>query len=659
MLSEDIINKIAAGEVVERPASVVKELVENSLDAGSTQIIVEIKEAGKKLIKVIDNGEGMDEEDAKKSILRHATSKIKTQDDLFNIISLGFRGEALASISAVSRLQILTKKRIRNNQGRVQGPSIEHREENLEGYQINVEGGQITRSTIAAANLGTSITIRDLFFNTPARKKFLKSDLVELKHIIDIITKYALANPHVSFKLINEGKEILNATSTEHQRTNISYIYGSSIAKDLLKVSRLHEENAIKVEGYISKPLSARNDKTQQAFFVNGRWVKNASMSQAVYDAYHSLLFTGKHPIFILNVDLDPKSIDVNVHPNKTEIKVEQKEIVYQAVYNAVHEALRKNNLIPEFTLEVEEQITFGEPKPQEKSPYPKYAFEKSEQTVFPDTNAQTNTAELQLDTQATNNIEKEMQQESTASYSTTYTNPKVKEASEIAAYGSSAEQIIQSARTEELTRPEHQHENFIAGSIRFPPMKVLGQIHKTFFVAETPGGMLLIDQHVVQERVLYERFMTEYLNKKVETQQLLEKELLTFTAAEKAIVEKHIWKLKDFGFTLEHFGENDYFLSSMPTIFGRNLSKELVYIIIKEIAEGKVKELERLQEEIITRMACRASVKAGDTMTIPQIKKLMKELVDCNLPYTCPHGRAIVAKISAEELEKKFLRHG
>ena len=283
VLDEQLINKIAAGEVIERPASVVKELMENSLDAKATKIVIEIKDSGKKLIKVSDNGLGMNQEDAEKSILRHATSKIKTADDLFSINTLGFRGEALASIAAVSRFSLTTKQK-----------------DQLEAFNLAVEGGQIISSGILAGEEGTLIEIQDLFFNTPARKKFLKSDQVELRHIVDTVIRYALANPEVSFKLLHENHQLLTSPSVKEQQNNIASIYGINLAKELLEIN--YQSNNINVEGFIAKPYQARNDKSQQVLFVNGRWIKNEDISKAVYDAYHSLLFVNKHPIFILNL---------------------------------------------------------------------------------------------------------------------------------------------------------------------------------------------------------------------------------------------------------------------------------------------------------------------------------------------------------------------
>jgi len=655
-LPEDIINKIAAGEVIERPASVVKELIENCLDAGATKITVEIKGSGQELIKISDNGHGMDKVDAENCILRHATSKIQNLDDLYSIKSLGFRGEALASIAAVSKLSIKTKQ-----VGKI------------EGVEVKVNGGMLISSEPVAVEEGMVIEVNELFFNTPARKKFLKSDLIEMRHIIDIVTRYALVNTIVAFKLVNEGRELINSPGTPNLRSNIAGIYGGMLAKEMLKVEHeFHEEEEtedegahIKVSGFFCKPLACRNDKTQQSLFVNKRWVKNDEINRAIYDAYHSLLFHGRHPVYVLNVDLDPESIDVNVHPNKTEIKIEQKDLVYNVVYKALQEVLKKNNLIPEVNVNVEEQMSFktdSEVPEFEREDWQedgeqiktidnissvrsKYVFEPSEQTTFDVENS------LELSDEGEpanyNDISSAKAPQIKEDLKVIYSKSEEKDPT---SEGISAADIIS-----ETKESEKSFQPSIGSTL--PPMKLLGQVHKTFFIAETVGGMLIIDQHVVQERVLYEKFMNQYLNKGVSVQKLLDKELLTFTSSEKMLILQKKDQLKALGFELTHFGDNDFLLNSVPTIFGRTQSKELVYLLVKELGEGKVKELERLQEEIITRMACRASVKAGDNLTVPQFKALLQELEKCALPYTCPHGRAIFVKITADELEKKFLR--
>ena len=542
LLDEDLINKIAAGEVIERPASVVKELVENSLDSGATIISVDIKDSGKKLIKVVDNGSGMDEEDAKNCVIRHATSKINSTDDLFSIQTLGFRGEALASIAAVSRLGITTKKK-----------------NELEGFNLVLEGGKIVSSGPIGVNEGTTIEVHDLFFNTPARKKFLKSDPIELRHIIDIVLRYSLFNKRISFKLSHEGHVLVNSPAVEDFQSNIASIYGISLAKDLLAIEYADEN--VKISGYIAKPNNSRNDKNQQSIFVNGRWVKNEDISKAVYDGYHSLLFVGKHPIFILNLELNPEKVDVNVHPAKTEIKIEQKDLVKKAVTFAVTQTLEKNNLIPVMDINYEEQLTFGTPKNEEKRKGVKYKLEVSEQTILKSKDSMSNYEAADYDEES-------------------YVTPE-----------------------EEVFVSENRQEVHLEGNVKIPAMKILGQIHKTFFIAEVESGMMLIDQHVVQERVLYEKFMLQLINQKVAVQNLLKGELIEFSAIEKSVVIENKEKLRELGFNLEEFGDNSFVLKSIPTVFGRTQPKELLYSVIGSIAEGKNK-LEEIQEEIITRMA-------------------------------------------------------
>lgn len=605
LLSEEVINKIAAGEVVERPASVVKELIENSLDAQATKIIIEIKEAGKELIKITDNGSGMDQADAHHCLLRHATSKIESADDLFNINTLGFRGEALASIAAVSKLSLTTKQK-----------------DKLEGIKIEVEGGQVIDQTITAAETGTTIEVKELFFNTPARKKFLKSDSVELRHLLDVVTKYALINKKIAFKLLHNNNELLNSPSAEDLRSNILSIYGLSLAKDLLEVNYADEKEGLKIFGYIAKPHQARNDKNQQALFVNGRWIKNEDITKAVYDAYHSLLFVNKHPILVLNLEINPQKIDVNVHPNKLEIKFEQKEIIYKNVYRAIKDTLEKNNLIPASEFAYELQLSFGRGVKKEEtkknnlenSETSKYAFEPSEQTIL-----------------------------------------QVKEAEAVLAGGND---FSENNFTENFALPQTEENSEITENIKFPSLKILGQIHKTFFVAETNGGLMLIDQHVVQERVLYEKFMSELMTKKVSQQILLQKEVLEFSPAEKMALLENKAVLEEWGFQLEQFGQNSFLLKTVPLVFGRLQPKEMLSELLNSLLEEK-NRLAEVKEDIITRMACRASIKAGDSVTIPEIKRLLFELSLAKFPYTCPHGRAIMIKIPVDELEKKFRRKG
>jgi len=586
LLTEDLINKIAAGEVVERPASVVKELIENSLDAQATKIVVEIGNSGKDLIKISDNGLGMEEEDARNSILRHATSKISSVEDLFSVSSLGFRGEALASIAAVSQLSIITKTK-----------------DQLEGFNLVMEGGLMISEGPIAAQQGTTIEVRNLFYNTPARKKFLKTDAVELRHIIEIVMNYALLNKQVSFLLKHDHHILLNSPTVEDMRANISSIYGLGLAKELLEVSTTAP--SLKISGYIAKPFSARNDKNQQALFVNNRWVKNNDLTAAVYEGFHSVLFVNKHPVFVLLLELDPQKIDVNVHPQKTEIKIDQIEEVCAAVTRAVKETLQDNNLVPIIDLAAEFEFS------SRKKPV--YSFEKSKQTIL-----QNRHEENEL-----------FPEEEAVSEKQTSNKPII---------------------NEDDLRKELSKTN------KFPAMKLLGQVHKTYFLAETEGGVFFIDQHAAHERVLYEQFMAEYMAHDIAIQTLLRGETMELTAVEKVLFSANQEAILAMGFLVENFEGNTYIIKTLPSIFNRLQPKVLFHEILDSLKGGK---LEEIKEVIVTRMACRAAVMAGDIITLPQFSEILTSLSECALPYTCPHGRPSMFLTTAEELEKKFKRKG
>ena len=584
LLPEDLINKIAAGEVIERPASVIKELIENSLDAGATKITVELEESGKKRIKISDNGEGMSPEDAEKSILRHATSKIRSVEDLFSIKTLGFRGEALASIAAVSKLNITTKQK-----------------NVLEGFTLQIEGGAILSRDIIGTEQGTILDVQDIFFNTPARKKFLKTDAVELKHCLDVVTHYALANPSVTFKFLHNNYTLLHSPALNDARSTIASIYGVQTAKELLEVK--YQEEKIKISGFISKPYHVRNDKNQQVLFVNGRWIRNNDVTNAVYEGYHSTLFVNKHPVFVLHLELNPETIDVNVHPQKQEIKIEQKEQVAAAVAVAVREALQSNQLMPTLDVNTEQQITFGTPIPRkEAKTTAKYPFEPSAQTIF-------------------------AVEETTASYGEQEAAPVILE--------------------------QYQSNDLVEDKL--PSMKLFGQVHKTYFLAETEGGLFYIDQHAAHERVMYESLLNQFLHGKVEVQQLLQGEVIEVSAAEKILLEEKKEELKTLGFDLEYFGGNSFVVKTIPLVFGKVKVSELLHDLLTMLENNK--SILEKKEEILTRMACRAAVMAGDVVTIPQMEKILRELSNTELPFTCPHGRPTLMKVTIAELEKKFRR--
>ena len=545
VLDEKLVNKIAAGEVIEKPLNVVKELVENSLDAGAQNIFVEINED---LIRVEDDGNGMSKEDLEKCVLRHATSKINDFEDLINVGSFGFRGEALSSIAAVSDLTIISKFK-----------------DSLEGNELRVEGGVLRNLRSLGCSKGTIIILKDLFFNTPVRKKFL--DLRENERIVDFLERFVLLNS-VRLKLKLNGKVVLDVNA-ENLKDRIAQVYGLEVVKHLEEIN--HEELGVKISGYVSNPSFVRSDRKMQSFFVNNRLVESDEIKKGLYDAYKSILFVNKHPFAVLNLEMS--GVDVNVHPAKKIVNFSLPDIVYSSVFNAVRENFKEKNVEFEVKQEVFSQVFKKEKKVEFKE-----RFQKDKQVEF----------------------------------------------------------------------VENKEEGFS----KLPEMRILGVVNKTYFLAEVEDGLMVIDQHVVEERITYEKFMKEFMEKKVEVQELLSPELIEFSLSESLKVKQNLEKLKGFGFYLEEFGENNFRLRKVPLLFGIVKGEELLKEILVDFKENK-------KEEIITRMSCRSSIKAGDLMSVSEMYAKLKILDKCELPYTCPHGRPIMVKLSVDDLEKMFRRKG
>ncbi|HIH42156.1 TPA: DNA mismatch repair endonuclease MutL [Candidatus Woesearchaeota archaeon] len=599
LLSDEIINKIAAGEVIERPANVVKELVENALDADANNIAVELREGGKSYIKVSDNGFGMDKEDALLAIQRHATSKISNADDLFSINTLGFRGEALASIAAVSNLALTTRTNS-GDQSTIQ---------NIQGTQLKTEVGKVTAVKEAACNPGTTIEVFDLFYNTPARKKYLKSIEHELAAIVDIIIRYSLANPQVSFKLIHNDNVLLSSPKTNDTLSNVANIYGRDAAKQLLAVNYVRDE--IEIMGFISKPSFTKADKSMQSIFVNKRFVKNKVITDALYSGYTTMLMEHRHPIAILNITIDPKKIDVNVHPTKSEIRVSKETELYEAVFEAV-----KLALLTTFAAELIPQISDKDVK----NPYDikmedarrKYALESDKQTLL-------ESPSLDL---------------SQISADEFVNADKIKENGVDINTGI----IIEPIRVE----------------MKLPAMSVIGQMHRTYILAEADSGLLILDQHAVEERVNFEEFLKKS-NKQI-SQPLLKPDVLDLTLKEYLLLQENLNLFLKLGFNLEEFGNNTFVVRSVPILLGKIYTKEFLKDVINEATNATKLTDEFIEHKIATK-ACRASIKAGDSLTLPQMSELLKRLAGCENPFNCPHGRPTIINMTLYELEKKFKR--
>ena len=566
-LDQDLINKIAAGEVIERPASVVKELVENSIDAGSEKITIDIIEGGISQIKVADNGSGIQEDDLLLAIKRHTTSKIATLHDLFNINTLGFRGEALASIASVAKVEITTKT-----------------ENDDVGQHIEVESGEVLIKKSVACNKGTSITVKNLFYNVPARKHHLKTIQTEFRKIVEIITQYALIHPEIHFVLTHNTTEILNAPSVntppspQENLSNIAAVYGRETARDLLSVNYSFFD--LSVKGFISIPGKARNDRNFQSIFVNKRHVRNPLIQKAAYDGYGSLLFHGRHPVFILDVIINPKKVDVNVHPTKKEIRIEKESDVYSAVKNAVIQALKNNNLVPEMFTQFSNKHDFSR---------------------------------------------------------------------EI-----NAKLVVDAAPRDEQV---YLDEDLDIKRKKEVGIKILGRIYHTYIIAEDDKGMLLIDQHAAHERVMFEKFMQQFKDKKIHVQNLLSPLMLELSALESNTAFENIPLLRECGIEIEDFGKNTFIIRSLPSVFARQQDKKIVADIISELSNNELKTLTTLKEERIAMAACRSAVKAHDMLEMPEMYKIMQELFSCSNPYSCPHGRPTMINYTIYDLEKKFKR--
>lgn len=568
VLNENLINKIAAGEVIERPANAVKELLENSYDSAADSIKIEIIDSGFKKIKISDNGIGMSKEDLLLCVKRYATSKIQQENDLFNIHSFGFRGEALFSIAQVSSMIIITK-----------------RECDAIGTRIEVEAGQIKKVEPTACSKGTIIEVNDLFFNTPVRKEYLRNKDLEFSQILHIVNKYALIKKSVSLILTHNNKEIINSPKTDSLLDNIISLYGPNFSKDLIEVKFL--EGDFYLSGYISKPNLTRADKSEQSIYVNSRFVKDKIISESVYDAYKTLLFINRHPIFILNLEINPSLIDVNIHPAKEIIKFKDEDKIQDFVFRAIKKAIYNSELITETNIENKENI----------KPTKIYEFNLDKQTnLFNESNSTRKIQDKEINDYLDNKILKDY--------------------------------------------------------------KILGQINKTFIILEDNNGLIILDQHAAEERVNYEKYMSEFIKGAIKKQKLLDSKILELNTEQKNIALNNRGFLNSIGFEFEDFGENSLKVSSVPEIFGR-LKSVLFLDILNELVNNKGKIIDKEIEERIIKFSCRASVKAGQELTNDEIRKLINNLNNCENPYSCPHGRPISIRLSLGELEKKFKRTG
>ena len=575
VLADNVINQIAAGEVVTRPASCVKELVENSIDANAQHITINIIAAGKKLIEIKDDGCGMDEVDCENAFLRHATSKITSIDDLNYVETMGFRGEALAAISSVSRVEIMTKTE----------------NDNL-GTFLYLEAGKIKKKEKVAINKGTAIKVMDLFFNTPARLKFLKTNYTEELHIIDTVLGIALANIGISFKLITDEKEILFFPKDADLKERIRLYFNKEISDNLIEINNLSDN--IKVYGFVGKPQISRNDRNAQFLFVNKRNVTSKRLNFAIYDGFSTHLMKGKYPVSFIFIDINPSLIDVNVHPTKAEVKFKDEGKIYNMIKQAVADGLLYSDLSVQ--------------QPAINSVYDvKKEIENSIKDYF------INEADA---------------------------NP----------------QTLFKSKPFEVKHQDKKIE-VKSDSKEYLYIKVIGQLNKTYIIGEDDENLVLIDQHAAHEKVLYEKITKEINNDNVRLQELLIPEIIEVNQHEKKIIQNNISVFKKIGFEIEEFGEKEFKITTHPVIIRSKAATLFVREAISLLIEKEKAENEEVLKKIISTLACRAALKAGDELSNQEIEGLLKEYFEISSPYSCPHGRPAIIKISFYELEKMFKR--
>ena len=590
VMDELLANKIAAGEVVEKCVSIVKELVENSIDAKASEIKIELKEAGIREIKVIDNGVGMEHEDALLAFQRHATSKLYNVDDLFNISSLGFRGEALPSIASVSEvlLKTCTKE---------------------EGVLVHIKGGHIVEDTVCEGRIGTSITVSNLFYNTPARLKHLSSIYSELANITDYVNKMALSYSNVKFKLINDEKELLNTDGSGNLLKVIKAIYGLDVTKKMINVNASNDD--YEVSGYISMPEVNRSSRNYMTTLVNGRVIKNASLNKAINDAYSNFKEDTRYPIVVLNISCDPSLIDVNVHPSKLDIKFSNFDELRELISNMIISSLKTKLLIPK--IEAKEVVS-------------KVSYEN-----------------LSL------NLERDIISDVKSTYNDEYKN----DLTNLISFNDTTNRDIEEME-EELSTIEEVDDT----SNKLPELYPVGLALGTYIVCENEKGVYLIDQHAAQERINYEKYLYLLSNPSKDSISTLLPIVMELPINEYLIIKKNISILENLNITLEEFGQSSFRITSHPNWFNRSDPNKIIRSIIEAIIkEEKNFNLAKFNEHLAATIACKASIKANTRITIEDMESIISQLRLCNNPFNCPHGRPVIIEFTIYELEKMFKR--
>ncbi|WP_026766516.1 DNA mismatch repair endonuclease MutL [Selenomonas ruminantium] len=642
VLDDNTINKIAAGEVVERPASVIKELIENAMDAGATRIEVEIMAGGTSFMRVTDNGKGMSKEDASVAILRHATSKIQEVSDLNSISTMGFRGEALPTIASVSRFTMLTRE---------PGSDL--------GTKVEISGGKAPDIIEMGCNVGTSIKVEDLFFNTPARKKFLKTNHTEGGKINDFIIKLALSRPDIAFQFINNNKTSVVTPGNGNLFDTVQAIYGGQVADSLLTLNL--EDEDLKISGFITKPSMLKSSRTWQTFIVNGRIIQNRAIAKAIDNAYRSLIPKSGFPFTVLNIEVPQRTIDVNVHPQKSEMKFEDESRIFKAVYKSVLDAIRPSsgNLTEvaavvekpkvEYSMEPMQFVPASAPAPQvsasqpaQGSYQPKTIYEAvSRPAVKPAVSFAEAQAKLQQERQVHYQPQERHEQVADSP------QPDLSNADNADASNDPSKMDLSTVDQSIAEKPAENTGRMIP----------IGQVDLTYIIAQDLKGLYIIDQHAAHERILFDKLSA--MADGIPSQQLLVHQLLTFDRKEAALVEDNKELFAKLGFHLEAAGDYDYRLMEVPADVPVGEAEDIIREILTDLGNMHETTAKEIRQACLATTACRAAIKAGEELNMRQMEILLDELSTTAFPYTCPHGRPTILKFSSEDLAKMFKRTG
>lgn len=606
LLDKLTIDKIAAGEVIERPLSIVKELMENSIDSGATMISVEIADGGISLIRVSDNGSGIDKSQIRKAFLRHSTSKIHNADDLSFIHSLGFRGEALSSICAVSKVELCTKTA-----------------DSLTGIIYKIHGGEEISFDEAGLPNGTTIVVRDVFFNTPARLKFLKTPHTEGSYITDIVSKIALSHPDVAIKFINNKSVKINTSGNGSLKDTIYAVYGRDITSNLLEVKS--SDSMFNLSGFIGKPELARSNRSFELVFVNGRYVKDRVISGAIEEAYKGYQMKGTFPFAIINLKIEPELIDVNVHPAKSEIRFFDNEKVYNWVLNVISECIKQRESIPDFTISTD-------PKEKVDSPLKAEPIVVAKSVPEPFENNRLNRQNILFEKTEYNKETGKPDEKADISEDESFTDPV-----EYSQY--------------ELFSP-----HFLNPESRINH-RLIGEIFDTYWIVEHNNSLFIIDQHAAHEKVLYEEFLNKIKSEKHYSQNLMPALVVTLSSSEESVLSRYHNQLVEIGFEIEHYGGSEYAISAVPADLYTLDERSLFLSFLDELSELSSTLSSEVLLNRIASAACKAAVKGGNKISFTEANSLIDRLLKLDNPYNCPHGRPTIIQMSKSELEKKFKR--